>query len=141
LFVCLFVCFCLHVCAPCASSALRGQKRVKSSRTGVRDSYELTHGSWELRPCLLEEQPLRQPPVASFLFASGIGNCLYQPSITVLQMTATSSLTTWGSQAMCTLASDVPELVFQSQSEFFQLMWQKSMFQPPCSMNFTGSCN
>lgn len=93
---CLSACMCT-VCMQCPQRPLN----VKSSGTGITESCELPRGCGKLRPCHLEEQPLLQPPVASSLFASGMGNC---PSITTLQMIATSSLAERGSQAVWTLS-------------------------------------
>lgn len=136
-FVLFFVC--LHVCAPCACSALRGHwvssplelvlQRVVSCYMGAE-----TLSSGRAAPCfslllLVPYLPLEWGIVRTILVSL---HCKWlQPPHWPREE----------ARSYVHLASDVPELVFPSPSEFFQLMGQKSMFQPPRGMNFTGSGN
>lgn len=72
----LYGCFafmCVHHVPAMPSKARRG---FQFPGTGVRDVVSSHMGTGNHGACLLEQQPYLQPPITSFLLASGIRNCL-----------------------------------------------------------------
>lgn len=80
---------------------------------------------------VLGQKPSLQPPIASFLFASGIGNCLYPSWYHCIACEKTKP---HEHCIRCAWVSfPVPMRTLSAH------MKKKSMFQSPCGMNFIGS--